>query len=285
MTTLDLLSVGLPKWPQMVATGSPVTVEQAKEIIRRTDRFFESPEYAGNNEHHRARLMKLFGIPTAARDADTDTRIKVYDRQRRWRDRWDYVGTAYVHNDWIACSYIGGPYGWCHLDGTIGFAENVGKWPSVDSIQHDWQVLLDAFPFLNIGVTLMDREQCEEGGRPLVSMAVGNGQVLLLDPAEANVHEGHQLSKPIDSMSFMTRRFAVFGGVGLECAVPDDWFQEWGERFKREQYRAARATMLQLIESGEPFGELGPYPVGIALEPEQQQWRQSVLDALEGYDE
>ena len=39
---------GLPKWPQMYTTGLPVAIEQAKEIIRRTDSYFTSPRHAGN---------------------------------------------------------------------------------------------------------------------------------------------------------------------------------------------------------------------------------------------
>ncbi len=37
----NLLNRNLPKWPQMLVTGDSLTIEQAKEIIRRTDRFFE----------------------------------------------------------------------------------------------------------------------------------------------------------------------------------------------------------------------------------------------------
>jgi hypothetical protein len=40
---VTLLDRGLPKWPQMRVEGVPVTLEQAKEIIRRTDTFFTPP--------------------------------------------------------------------------------------------------------------------------------------------------------------------------------------------------------------------------------------------------
>jgi len=38
-----LFERSLPKWPQMLVTGSPVSEEQALEIIRRTDNFFRLP--------------------------------------------------------------------------------------------------------------------------------------------------------------------------------------------------------------------------------------------------
>ena len=40
----------LPKWPQMIVTGKRVTVDQAKEIIFRTDSFLsDASDYSGGN--------------------------------------------------------------------------------------------------------------------------------------------------------------------------------------------------------------------------------------------
>ena len=48
----DLLNLGLPKWPQMMVTGKHVTLEQAKEIIFRTDPFLvDTSKYSGGNAH------------------------------------------------------------------------------------------------------------------------------------------------------------------------------------------------------------------------------------------
>lgn len=50
-SVISALSAGsLPKWPQMIVTGKPVTIDQAKEIIFRTDSFLtSSDEFAGGN--------------------------------------------------------------------------------------------------------------------------------------------------------------------------------------------------------------------------------------------
>lgn len=41
------------KWPQMLTTGEKLTVDQAKEIIRRTDDFFSSlSEFSSGNDHN-----------------------------------------------------------------------------------------------------------------------------------------------------------------------------------------------------------------------------------------
>lgn len=48
----ELLNLGLPKWPQMIVTGQSVTVDQAKNIILRTDSFLTDPyKWSGGNNH------------------------------------------------------------------------------------------------------------------------------------------------------------------------------------------------------------------------------------------
>ncbi len=47
---IEPLNIALPKWPQMIVTGKPVTIHQAKDIILRTDSFLtDSYEHAGGN--------------------------------------------------------------------------------------------------------------------------------------------------------------------------------------------------------------------------------------------
>ena len=50
--TIELKNMRLPKWPHMVVWGTPVTQEQAKDIIFRTDAFLtHMSSYAGGNNH------------------------------------------------------------------------------------------------------------------------------------------------------------------------------------------------------------------------------------------
>lgn len=87
------------------------------------------------------------------------------------------VKTEYVNNSWFSSPYIGGPHGWMHPDGTIGYADNVGKWPSVETIYEDWKKIGEAFPQLNLKVTLMSGESCEDNTHPLVTMEIKNGKI------------------------------------------------------------------------------------------------------------
>lgn len=194
MNQKELLERSLPKWPQMIVTGTPVTKEQALEIIRRTDIFFLMPH--GNDREFIKEASRLLGIPQRpnprflATETLYDSAFDSYwERLQKWRKSWGTIRTEYVYNDWVSSSYVDGPNGWCHPDGTIGFARNVGKYPSVEDIRREWGLIAEAFPFLELEVTLMDGEWCEEDTSPIVSMLIRNGEVELVDPKVRNLHE------------------------------------------------------------------------------------------------
>lgn len=195
---VDLLDRGLPKWPQMLVTGAPVTQTQALEIIRRTDSFFSFPH--GNDHAFVEEAIRLIGFPEEPvgprrNGSDAKAEKEFFDafnmfwkNQSQWREEWGCLGTQYVRNDWVSSCFISGPHGWCHPDGTIGFSDNVGKWPTVEEVKHDWEILAKEFSFLEVEVTLMDKESCEENSQPVVSMLIRNGHVSLVDPDERDIH-------------------------------------------------------------------------------------------------
>ena len=248
-----LLGVELPKWPKMYVTGKPVSVEQAKEIIRRTDTFF-THGYGGNNREYDQWVRDTIGIPSDGYDFDYEAQQKLSDEERSalwrkrcqerdaWREQWNVLQTDYVLNSWVSCSFIGGPHGWCHPDGTIGFEDNVGKWPSVKAVYEDWQALAKAFPFITVGVTLFSGESTEDGASPLVSLAVNDGHVLLLDPTEADVHAGHPpATRRADSSgssieTYMRDFYSPFREQGL----PDSWIEEWGKKVAKPKRTRSR---------------------------------------------
>lgn len=250
-TEMDLLGMGLPKWPQHYVTGTPVTVDQAKEIIRRTDSFF-CHGYGGNNRQYNSWVRKTLGMapdywdrptrpfpkddaPQAEKDADLEARRAENAEDRRltelFEKRWHPLSTEYVHNSWISCAFIGGPHGWCHPDGKIGYVDNVGKWPSVESIFNDWKLLAEAFPFLDIGVTLYDGESCEDGTRPVVSMMVRESKVTLVDPAVENVHDRHAKAYRRGGRTDGTEVMALMTDPRREQGVPDEWIAEWAAKY------------------------------------------------------
>lgn len=222
---ISRLNVGLPKWPQMYVTGVPVTEEQAKEIIRRTDTFF-TRGYNGNEHDWNRKVSRALKMPFF------DHTLAWWGKSEEWKKRWGVISTAYVHNSWVSCSFIGGPHGWCHPNGNIGFIDNVGKWPSAESVLRDWMTLAEEFPFLDIGVTLNDGESCEETC-PVIAFSVKNGKVRVVVDDESTraltVHARHPVATrspdskgdDIDFSRLFARR------LDHEQGIPYKWIQEW----------------------------------------------------------
>lgn len=215
-----LLEIGLPKWPWMQVRGVSVTVAQAEEIIRRTDEGLRSPSY--NDRKFMLRLWESFGKPpwwhVFAGYADFDT----WDR---WAERWGFVETEYVHNNWMSCAYIGGPHGWCHPDGTIRTDHNVGKWPSVREVLVDWQTIAREFPFLDLTATLMSAECGEPDASPLCTIVVKGGAATLARPASPIPDAPDPEISPEESVARILGERS-----GRECGVPLGWLRAWGER-------------------------------------------------------
>lgn len=233
----SVIDRGLPKWPQMRVEGVPVTIEQAKEIIRRTDRYFTNPDHAGNNDKWRDRAQRMLRIPSCDRYPDgtfmeTKDLVEAWGFHQQWLTKWGYIGTEYVHNNWLASSYIYGPYGWCHPDGTIRYMDNVGKWPDGRSIYDDWKKLAIEFPFLNLICVLMSGEQCEDDTVPIMGFRVLDGVVTGFDPAESLTAEeiaGLKISRNFDEEHILSR-VSNSNDRSYENGVPWSWIEEWAMR-------------------------------------------------------
>ena len=106
-----LLNRSLPKWPKMVVTGKKLTVEQALEIIRRTDSFFSYQ--SGNNHAFIKDAQIVLGMPIKKESYDKefknqdgspnyDSYRKYYDQYSEesdnWKERWECIETEYDHN-------------------------------------------------------------------------------------------------------------------------------------------------------------------------------------------
>lgn len=226
---IDKHAVGsLPKWPQMLVTGKPVTVDQAKEIIFRTDGFLhDAREYAGgNNRDFNSRYRKTAGLDTLKFERqypDGRTFMDVdWDKQSQLSEAIKFVKTSYVHNSWASSSFIFGPHGWCHPNGTISYVDNVGKWPSIEEIYDDWVAIAHAFPYVDAHVTLMSGEQSEDAAYAVINFRVLDGKVTI-EPADSSVHSGAR-ARTFDPISFMTRS---------EQGLPNSWVVEYAERIKK----------------------------------------------------
>ena len=224
-----LSTASLPKWPQMLVSGKSVTVEQAKDIIFRTDPFLtDADQYSGGNnqkfnQHYRD-ISGLTRLQVETKRSDGTKFISTnWELQDRIKKQINAVSTAYVRNDWASSSYIFGPHGWCHPDGTIWFEDNVGKWPSVQEILQDWQDLAAAFPYLDLHISLMNGESGDESSEPVVNIRVENGQAYLAAP-DISVH--NKMPAKIDRYDQLDFGFSPSREQGL----PKEWYKEFAAK-------------------------------------------------------
>lgn len=237
----SLLDIGLPKWPQMKVTGKSVTPEQASEILRRTDRAMSGRW--GNDRQFSRRVGSLLRMPPllvstsdffdslkkftpgtpAYRDADFAGEADAQE----WMRRWGYIETDYVCNRWVSSAFIYGPHGWCRPDGIVEFGYNVGKWPSVEEVMKDWEIIAESFLFLEIDVTLMSGEDGEEGTVPLVGFMIREGRVKIVDPATTVLHAFHEDHTYSAEHKTNALHAIAIGPLSRECGVPESMIAGW----------------------------------------------------------
>lgn len=144
--TQDDLDLG--KWPLMIVRGKKVSLEQAAEIIIRTDDWLPS-----SNDRGWVRIVEeCLGI-SGILDTDADD-IKPWGRHLDlWRCKREEAGCLpvdYLRTTRIASCYIGGPRGWCDWEGNIASRYCIGKWPSVALVANEWSLIAKAFPYLSL---------------------------------------------------------------------------------------------------------------------------------------
>ena len=208
-----VLNINLPKWPALVVVGKKVTEAQAAEILVKTDTHLPDFEYAGNDRKLRQDLQDLFGIPNPipyekGSQEVQDKRLK--EMHKRWaiidalRQHCGKVGLEYLSNDRIVSSWIGGPHGWCDWNGTV-FCNNynIGKYPSVKTVETEWKAIAAAFPFLSLKAWLYSGETGEENTVPVVRFDVWEGK------AEAFKHKTDVVPSPSFDLNGMTKSFLL----------------------------------------------------------------------------
>ena len=151
--------------------GKRVSKEEAAEIIRRTDAFYEKL-YNGNNHKFNRTLYRLSGVPANYEALDEDhsccdmdyryilgdsfhDKFNVYDK---WKtEEWGCLGLKHFLNHWISCAYIGGPYGWISPEGEVGgllYGEKYGI--ETEELEEDLKKVATEWPSLEFTVYLVD---------------------------------------------------------------------------------------------------------------------------------
>ena len=167
----------LPKWPALHVVGQRVTAEQAGEILIRTAYW---PPYS-NDKRWVRQILDCADIKYKVQEhgyIDVD-----WNFLDAFREEYKVLNLEYLVNSQITSAYVGGPHGWCNWQGDIGCNDyNIGKWPSVQSVHEEWTRIAEAWPFLDLQCRLYDREQCEDGGLPVVEYLVKVGKCTMQAP-------------------------------------------------------------------------------------------------------
>lgn len=184
--TFDISNVGLPKWPALVVRGERVSVEQAAEIIVRTD----SWRLSTNDRQWGRQVRELVGLRPDPWEGPSSNRTLQeitadIDHDETIRAGLGVLELEYLRNSQIASCWIGGPHGWCHWNGRIGSDNyNIGKWPSAEEVMGEWSLIAAAFPFLKLTCQLFNGETCEEGTRPVIEYVVAERKVTAREPSD-----------------------------------------------------------------------------------------------------
>jgi hypothetical protein len=197
------------KWPHVIIRGPSVPTDKALEYIARTDYAFRVAGRSGNDDDLARFLQEALGFGYM-----NDESVKALR----------YVRLEHLDSHWISCCYIGGTHGPVHPDGTVAMQRNFGKWPSVEEVEADLELVALHFPWLSFDLHLWDNSEGQAIGKPDFAWKLECGKWWRV-PGDV------EPLKPVRSDGW------------LEVAV-----QRIGERgYGREQY-FSRPEILRLIQ-------------------------------------
>lgn len=213
----------LPKWPKMKLTGIPVSIEQAKDIISRTDKFIidMSKDAGGNNREWNKWANETLHFTKLIELQKFDTWYQYDLLKAHLQEKLNLVETWFVKNDWLSSNYVFGPNGWCSPTGKIAFNDTIGPNPSVRDIFDDFVNIAKAFPYTEMTATIY--EEYDDSIENIVTFVIKNGNVTMTDD-----HDTHHFDvefNDVDVIEFYRDR-------SKEQGISNEWVIEFGNKFK-----------------------------------------------------
>lgn len=159
------------KWAPVLVYGPKVSVENALEFIRRTDYSLVEPKYSCNDRAFEEELQELLGTS----DIDNlENFNEVWKKNQVFQEAFGHIPLSHLSSNWVACSYIFGPHGPVHPDGTVYMTRNFGKWPSIEEVETELDKLRE-FNWLTLNVYLWDNYEEKYEGDPTYGWKLSNG--------------------------------------------------------------------------------------------------------------
>lgn len=170
--------IDLSKWPLLLVAGKSVTLDQANEILIRTNEW----RMFSNDKLWMREVYSAAGIKLNLQGNPDVTSLRSFEA------KYSILPLHYMNNSRIASAWIFGPHGWCNWNGNIGCCTyNIGKWPSADEIIEDWRRIAVAFPFLNLIAQYVPNEG--EYRVPVLEVGVSGGTVeVTANPKKSVIH-------------------------------------------------------------------------------------------------
>lgn len=226
------------KWPRIVITGKKVSKTLAKEFIERTDKFWFSPLYAGNDHKNIARYMENAGFTILENTIKerfpnlSSGQISVlhYNVIEKIKEELNHIDLTYLDSN-LACScYIGGPHGMISPDGEIYYNMNIGKWPEIDEIKNDLVAIATNFPTLDFKGSLY-RVDFNDGEEDFYytgcSFKVKNGKVTFFSEQLVDVDATFHTNDFVKHMEMLS-----YGLYSREWGLPETFYNDMGARIK-----------------------------------------------------
>jgi len=252
-------NIDLPKWPHCIIKGKKVSVDQAKDIIFKLDRYFtcDIKPHSNDMKHILNRYRRRSGLylfddcydiikkmgpkspSTSVYGYDHGLLMTMHERIQ------DYLGVCddleYIKCDIADSCYIGGPNGLVDPSGNIHFDKNIGKYPSVEEVHKELLYISKTFPFLDMTVSLYDIEKCmrdEQSANCMVSFIVKNGNVTV-----TNFDLGMDEFTNANSLETYSDLLPYNRG---SCGIPEEWFDDYADRVMEAMH--ATGVYDELIE-------------------------------------
>lgn len=228
---MDISEINLPKWPALFIQGQDVSIEQAKDIIFRTDGFLTNASAFSNN-----RLFLKDYAEKAGFDILNDLSEKDEEDYLNYhycgliKEKIGFIDLEYIHNTWASSSYVLGPYGFCNPDGKIYYNDNIGKYPDAEDILSDLTKIAAAFPYLVFDAAVMNDESSEDDREPVVFFHVEDGKVTYGDENPWGGRPWLEEDKPDFVAQVITHMQSPSGSEGL----PASWTDEFASTVKLE---------------------------------------------------
>ena len=187
------------KWPAARLLGPDVSVERALDFIWRTDYALQNPGFCCNDKKFERDLAEWLELPDFV-GAWEDRRLLF---EKRGQVHLDHLGSH-----WVASAYIFGPNGPVHPNGEVRLHKNFGKWPNVEEVENELDILVAEFPWLVFDLAIWDSDDgvkaISSGAHPDLAWRLADGKWERLDePTVESVFQDRTIpmDRPIEQVA------------------------------------------------------------------------------------